>query len=263
MAGLSDGGVYLNVGSAVILPEVFLKAFTIAQNLGSDLKQFVTVNLDMQQHYRPLHNVVGRPAELAAGATPSPVTTSCWCRCWLRRCWRRWPRRRTEKIPPPPPLAKGEGRLPIRRKIWTLKKTGRLGLDLPPIPTPVANYVPAVRVGSLVFLSGHGPGLLKDGQVQFIQGKVGGELTVEQGYEAAKQVMLNLLQTLKQELGDLDRVKRVVKLLGFVNCAEDFQQQPQVINGASDLRRAVRRARSARPFGGRHVPAAVQHRGRD
>lgn len=62
VAGLSGGGVYLNVGSAVILPEVFLKAFTIAQNLGSNLKQFVTVNLDMQQHYRPLHNVVGRPA---------------------------------------------------------------------------------------------------------------------------------------------------------------------------------------------------------
>ena len=115
------------------------------------------------------------------------------------------------------------------------KKLAELGLELPPIPTPVANYVPAVRVGSLLFLSGHGPGLFKDGQVQFIQGKVGGELTVEQGYEAARQVMLNLLQTLKQELGDLDRVKRVVKLLGFVNCAEDFQQQPQVINGASDL----------------------------
>ena len=94
------------------------------------------------------------------------------------------------------------------------KKLAELGLELPPIPTPVANYVPVVRVGSLLFLSGHGPGLLKDGQVQ---------------------VMLNLLQTLKQELGDLDRVKRVVKLLGFVNCAEDFQQQPQVINGASDL----------------------------
>ena len=61
---LSGGGVYLNIGSAVILPEVFLKAFTIAQNLGADLKQFVTVNLDMQQHYRPLQNVVGRPAEV-------------------------------------------------------------------------------------------------------------------------------------------------------------------------------------------------------
>ena len=62
VAGLSGGGVYLNVGSAVILPEVFLKAFTVAQNLGSNLTQFVTVNFDMQQHYRPLHNVVGRPA---------------------------------------------------------------------------------------------------------------------------------------------------------------------------------------------------------
>jgi enamine deaminase RidA (YjgF/YER057c/UK114 family) len=115
------------------------------------------------------------------------------------------------------------------------KKLAAMNLELPPIPTPVANYVPAVRVGSLLFMSGHGPGLLKDGTVQFIQGKVGKDLTTEQGYEAAKQVMLNLLQSLKQTLGDLDKVKRVVKLLGFVNCAEDFHNQPQVINGASDL----------------------------
>ena len=115
------------------------------------------------------------------------------------------------------------------------KKLAAMNLELPPIPTPVANYVPAVRVGSLLFMSGHGPGLLKDGKVQFIQGKIGKDLTTEQGYEAAKQVMLNLLQSLKQTLGDLDKVKRVVKLLGFVNCAEDFHNQPQVINGASDL----------------------------
>ncbi len=115
------------------------------------------------------------------------------------------------------------------------KKLAAMNLALPPIPTPVANYVPAVRVGSLLFVSGHGPGLLKDEQVQFIKGKVGKELTTEQGYEAAKQVMLNILQSLKQMLGDLDKVKRVVKLLGFVNCAEDFHNQPQVINGASDL----------------------------
>ncbi len=115
------------------------------------------------------------------------------------------------------------------------EKLAAMNLELPPIPTPVANYVPAVRAGSLVFVSGHGPGLLRDGKVAFIQGKVGKELTTEQGCEAARQVMLNILQSLKQTLGDLDKVRRVVKLLGFVNCTEDFQQQPQVINGASDL----------------------------
>ena len=99
----------------------------------------------------------------------------------------------------------------------------------------MANYVSAVQVGSLLFLSGHAPGLLKDGKVQFIQGKVGKDLTTEEGYEAAKQVTLNLLQSIKKTIGDLDKVKRVVKLLGFVNCTEDFPDQPTVINGASDL----------------------------
>ena len=115
------------------------------------------------------------------------------------------------------------------------KKLADMGLELPPIPTPVANYVPAVQVGSLLFLSGHGPALLKDGKVHFIQGKIGKDLTTEEGYEAAKQVTLNLLQSIKETIGDLDKVKRVVKLLGFVNCTEDFPNQPQVINGASDL----------------------------
>ena len=102
------------------------------------------------------------------------------------------------------------------------KKLANMGLELPPIPTPVANYVSAVQVGSLLFLSGHAPGLLKDGKVQFIQGKVGKDLTTEEGYEAAKQVTLNLLQSIKKTIGDLDKVKRVVKLLGFVNCTEDL-----------------------------------------
>ena len=115
------------------------------------------------------------------------------------------------------------------------KKLAEMGLELPPIPTPLANYVPAVQVGSLLFLSGHAPGLMKDGKVQFIQGKVGKDLTTEEGYEAAKQVTLNLLQSIKKTIGDLDKVKRVVKLLGFVNCTEDFPDQPTVINGASDL----------------------------
>ena len=115
------------------------------------------------------------------------------------------------------------------------KKLEELGLTLPPIPMPVANYLPLVRTGNLLFVSGHGPGVLKDGGVSFIQGKLGKDLDVEQGYEAAKQVMLNILQSLKQELGDLDKVRKMVKLLGFVNCTPDFPDQPKVINGASDL----------------------------
>ena len=115
------------------------------------------------------------------------------------------------------------------------KKLTALGLTLPPIPTPVANYIPAVRTGNLVFISGHGPVTMVDGKVSYIRGKVGRELTVEQGYEAAKVVTLNILQSLKSVIGDLDKVRRIVKLLGFVNCTEDFPDQPKVINGASDL----------------------------
>lgn len=115
------------------------------------------------------------------------------------------------------------------------RKLEALGLSLPPIPQPVANYVPLVRTGNLLFVSGHGPGVVTDGKLSFIQGKLGKDLDVEQGYDAARQVMLNILQSVKQELGDLDKVKRVVKLLGFVNCTPDFPDQPKVINGASDL----------------------------
>ena len=95
--------------------------------------------------------------------------------------------------------------------------------------------MPLVRTGNLLFVSGHGPGVVTDGKLSFIQGKLGKDLDVEQGYDAARQVMLNILQSVKQELGDLDKVKRVVKLLGFVNCTPDFPDQPKVINGASDL----------------------------
>lgn len=111
-------------------------------------------------------------------------------------------------------------------------KLQSLGLTLPSPPAPVANYVRAVTVGNLVFLSGHGPS--RDGAFAF-QGKVGADKTVEEGYEAAKLVMLNCLSSLKEEIGDLDRVERIVKLLGMVNCTEEFGHHPEVINGASDL----------------------------
>ena len=97
---------------------------------------------------------------------------------------------------------------------------------------PVANYVNAVRVGNLLFLAGKGP-TKPDGSN--IAGKVGKDLTIEQGYEAAKLTAINHLAVLKSELGDLKKVKRIVKVLGMVNCTEDFKDQPRVINGYSDL----------------------------
>lgn len=123
-----------------------------------------------------------------------------------------------------------------------------MGIKLPPAVTPVANYVPAVRSGNLVFLSGHGP-FKEDGSL--ITGKVGSELTTEQGYEAARRIAIGLLGSLKTEIGDLEKVKRVVKLLGLVNCTSDFTDQPKVINGASDFLVEVFGAR------GKHARSAV------
>jgi len=107
-----------------------------------------------------------------------------------------------------------------------------LGLQLPPPARPVANYVSAVRTGDLVFLSGHGP-LREDGTL--IKGKLGDDLNVDQGYEASRRVALGLIGTLKGLLEDLDRVRRIVKVVGMVNCTADFTEHPKVINGASDL----------------------------
>ena len=112
------------------------------------------------------------------------------------------------------------------------KKLKDLGITLPAPPQPIANYVRAVRVGNLLFVSGHGP--YNDGKTK-LAGKIGRELTVEEGYQAARNVGLNCLATVKAAVGDLDKVKRVVKLLGMVNCTEDFKDQPKVINGCSDL----------------------------
>jgi enamine deaminase RidA (YjgF/YER057c/UK114 family) len=123
-----------------------------------------------------------------------------------------------------------------------------LGLTLPEPPRPVANYVEAVRSGNLLYLAGHGPCDLTH---PVARGKVGRELTTEQGAESAKLTALCILATLKAELGELSRVKRVVKVLGMVNATDDFTRHPQVINGASDLFVAV--------FGehGRHARSAV------
>ena len=107
-----------------------------------------------------------------------------------------------------------------------------LGIMLPQAPKPVATYIPAVRVGDLLFLSGTGP--FKDGAIVYA-GKLGKDLTVEHGYDAARLTLLNALAIVRQELGTLDRVTRVVRLTGHVASAEGFTQQPAVINGASDL----------------------------
>ena len=102
-------------------------------------------------------------------------------------------------------------------------KLSQMGLTLPEPGPPAGNYVGAVRVGNLLFVSGHGPRR----QGQYITGKVGRDLSSEQAYEAAKVVMLNCLASVKRELGDLDRVKRIVKLLGMVNCTEDLSSIPK------------------------------------
>ena len=107
------------------------------------------------------------------------------------------------------------------------QKLASLGLTLPRGTIPVANFVKTVQTSNLVFVSGHISTKLR--------GKLGRDVTKEQGYEAARQIALDILGSLHDALGDLDRVKRFVKLLGLVNSSEDFTEQPHVINGASDL----------------------------
>jgi enamine deaminase RidA (YjgF/YER057c/UK114 family) len=107
-----------------------------------------------------------------------------------------------------------------------------LGIELPAAPKPIASYVTAVRTGNLVFLAGQGP--VVDGKPT-VTGKVGAELTEEAGYKAARASALTLLSVLRAEIGSLDRVRRVVKLVGWVNSAPGFTRQPWVVNGASDL----------------------------
>ena len=113
-------------------------------------------------------------------------------------------------------------------------KLKELGYELPPARrSNVGNFVSAVRTGNLVYLSGTGPGLPEGGLLHV--GKLGSDLTIEQGYDCARQTMLNLLTNLKGEIGDLDNMKRVVKLLCMINAAPDFGDTPRVANGASDL----------------------------
>src|SRR5687767_804268 len=112
------------------------------------------------------------------------------------------------------------------------ERLAQLGLELPAPPGPVANYVGAVQTGNLLFVSGHGP--VRDGEHVFI-GKLGRDMEIAEGQKAAQLVALNMLATMKAHLGELSRVKRVVKLLCMVNSTPDFRRQPVVANGASDL----------------------------
>ena len=112
------------------------------------------------------------------------------------------------------------------------KRVQELHLILPPVPKPVAKYKTAVQVGNVLYVSGHGP--LKEDK-SMITGRVGADLTTDQGKTAARQVGLAILSTVRATLGSLDKVKRLVKTLGLVQCTNEFGDQPKVINGFSEL----------------------------
>ncbi len=116
------------------------------------------------------------------------------------------------------------------------QRLAQLNIQLPAPPKPVATYIPAVQAGDLLFLSGMIP--FRDGKL-VSAGKVGRDLTVDQGVEAARVALLNALAVIRHELGTLDRVRQVVRLVGYVASAEGFVQQPAVMNGASDLLVAI------------------------
>lgn len=128
------------------------------------------------------------------------------------------------------------------------EKLRQLGIELPETPTPLAAYVPAVQVGDFAYTSGQIP--LVKGELKF-KGKVGAEFSEEEGYQAARICAINCLSALKGAIGDLDKIERIVKVVGFVNSAPGFKMQPKVINGASELLGEV--------FGdaGKHARSAV------
>jgi enamine deaminase RidA (YjgF/YER057c/UK114 family) len=135
---------------------------------------------------------------------------------------------------------------PGRRPASIETRVRELGLELPSVPAPAANYANAVRAGNLMFLSGTVP-VLPDGTIP--KGKVGLDVTTGQAVEHARYVGLNILAILRAELGDLDHVRRIVKLLGMINAVPEFTEQSRVINGCSDLLTDV--------FGERHARSAI------
>jgi enamine deaminase RidA (YjgF/YER057c/UK114 family) len=149
---------------------------------------------------------------------------------------------------PPPPPAEATKAVDPATTVDYDAKLRSLKISLPELGTPVANYVHAVRAGKLVFLAGKGPTRADGSRVT---GKLGGDLTLAEGYEAARLVGIQQLAALKGELGDLNKVKRIVKVLGMVNATPDFTDHSKVINGFSDLMVEV--------FGerGKHARASV------
>ena len=139
----------------------------------------------------------------------------------------------------------------------------QLGIELPPAPKPVAVYVPTVQTGNLLFASGHGP-VGADGKL--VIGRVGSDLTLQQGYDAARLTALAMLSSMRSALGSLDKVVRLVKVTGMVNCTPSFTQQPEVINGFSELMVQVfgenqgKGARSAVGMGSlpRNIPVEIE-----
>lgn len=112
------------------------------------------------------------------------------------------------------------------------KRIKALGLELPPAPSAAGIYYPVVITGNHLYVSGQGP-VQSDGEL--IKGKVGRDLTLEEGQRAARQVGLTMLSTIRAQIGDLDKIKRLIKTLGMVNCYPEFEQHPQTINGFSQL----------------------------
>ena len=112
------------------------------------------------------------------------------------------------------------------------EKIKSLGLVLPPVPKPGGIYQPTLVVGNLLYVSGHGP-VRED--TTLITGRIGADIYIEAGKLAARQVALTILATVTRDVGSLDKIKRVIKLLGMVNCTSDFKEHPYVINGASEL----------------------------
>ncbi len=128
------------------------------------------------------------------------------------------------------------------------EKLNKIGLKIPPAPKPLAAYIPAIKVGNLVFTSGQVP--IADGKIVY-EGKVGKDLTEDEALKAAELCLVNCLSAVKSIIGNLDNIKRIVKLTVFVNSANDFTAQPIVANGASELLEKI--------FGenGKHVRSAV------
>ena len=127
--------------------------------------------------------------------------------------------------------SEAKGRTPLQASSPE-QRLRELGIELPPAPEPVAVYVTSVVTGNLLFTSGHGPAQIEGVTTQ---GRVGADLSIEEGYAAARATGLAVLSTLRNSLGSLDNVVRLVKTLGMVNCTTDFTQQPAVVNGFSEL----------------------------